>query len=82
MAEDAFYEDTTVLYRYGYLYLAFIWFRMRFFCAWVLAECMCVTAGLGAYSKIGKNKPGAGPTDLKGTIAQTVFWRVYIILLS
>ena len=65
--EDAFYDDTCYLYRYGYVcIMCFVLFRTRFYSAWILAECMCVTAGLGAYPTQAQNIPGGGPTNLQG----------------
>lgn len=52
--------------RWVYLALLFVWFRARFYSAWILAECMAVTAGLGAYPSSSINRSGAGPTDLQG----------------
>lgn len=66
--EDSFYEETSVIYRYGYLLLLFTWFRVRFYSAWMLAESMAVTAGLGAYPAGAANRPGAGPTNLQGNL--------------
>ncbi|ELT92151.1 hypothetical protein CAPTEDRAFT_141205 [Capitella teleta] len=44
--------------------LSFI-FRLRFYCGWILAECGCMTAGLGAYPAVTKPRCGAGPTDFE-----------------
>ncbi|XP_067951628.1 lysophospholipid acyltransferase 7-like isoform X2 [Watersipora subatra] len=63
--EERFYEETSVFYRYGYLFLLFLRFRVRFYSAWILAECMAVAAGLGGYPSRAENRPGAGPTNLK-----------------
>ncbi|XP_057310912.1 lysophospholipid acyltransferase 7-like isoform X2 [Hydractinia symbiolongicarpus] len=38
------------------------WFRWRFYIGWLLAESMCMSAGLGAYPFECKAKPGLGPT--------------------
>ena len=38
---------------------------MRIYSGFVLSECVCIMAGLGAYPKCGKSKPGQGPTDYK-----------------
>ena len=43
----------------------FMVFRTRLYMAWILAECMCMTIGLGAYPSLSKPKCGMGPTDLK-----------------
>ncbi|KAK2156635.1 hypothetical protein LSH36_208g01079 [Paralvinella palmiformis] len=63
--EEEFYEQP-FWYRYIFMTPMFFLFRMRFYIAWTLAECMCIIAGLGAYPVLGKNKIGMGPTDYMG----------------
>ena len=43
----------------------FIMFRTRLYSAWILSECMSITAALGAYPVRSKPKCGVGPTDLE-----------------
>jgi len=38
------------------------WFRWRFHIGWLLAESVCIAAGLGAYPFEAQSKPGKGPT--------------------
>ncbi|CAF3740763.1 unnamed protein product [Adineta steineri] len=61
--DDKFY-DNPLWYRLLYMPLIFTLFRFRFYSAWLLAECMCMSAGFGAYPLASKPKPGQGPTDL------------------
>lgn len=62
LRQDWFYEDTTIGYRIIYAIGCYAGFRIRFYVAWILAEFACVTAGLGAYPKNSKTRPGMGPT--------------------
>ncbi|XP_071444168.1 lysophospholipid acyltransferase 7-like [Hetaerina americana] len=59
--EDAFYNERSVLYRIWYLTPCFFNFRMRIYTGFVLSECACIMAGVGAYPAIGDSKPGRGP---------------------
>ena len=43
----------------------FMIFRTRLYMAWLLSECMCITAGFAAYPTAGNPKCGQGPIDLK-----------------
>ncbi|CAF4246661.1 unnamed protein product, partial [Rotaria socialis] len=61
--DDKFYTNP-LWYRLLYMPLVFTLFRCRFYSAWLLAECMCMSAGFGAYPLVSKPKPGQGPTDL------------------
>jgi len=60
---DSFY-DNPLWYRLLYMPLVYSLFRCRFYSAWLLAECMCMSAAFGAYPLKSKPKPGQGPTDL------------------
>ncbi|ELK32898.1 Lysophospholipid acyltransferase 7 [Myotis davidii] len=40
----------------------FFAFRMRFYVAWIAAECGCIAAGFGAYPVAAKARAGGGPT--------------------
>ena len=44
--------------------LAFVYLRMRIYSAWMVAESICLLAGIGIYPKQGKSEPGQGPKDL------------------
>ena len=63
-SEDAFYQNTHWLYRVFYMTPVFFNFRMRLYSGFVLSECSCISAGLGAYPIGSDPKPGAGPTKL------------------
>ncbi|XP_078692161.1 membrane-bound acylglycerophosphatidylinositol O-acyltransferase mboat7-like [Branchiostoma floridae x Branchiostoma belcheri] len=63
---EDFYATSGVLYRLWYMVGMFLVFRMRMYSAWILAECSCITAGLGAYQESRKPKCGQGPTN-RGT---------------
>jgi lysophospholipid acyltransferase 7 len=61
---EDFYETTSLLYRFFYMTPVFFNFRMRFYVGFVLAECSCIAAGLGAYPERSAPRPGNGPTKL------------------
>ncbi|KAM4703517.1 lysophospholipid acyltransferase 7-like [Rhinophrynus dorsalis] len=58
---DEFY-DCSFLYRLFYMVPIFFVFRMRFYLAWIFAECGCMAAAFGAYPVAAKSRPGGGPT--------------------
>ncbi len=60
-----FYEETSLLFRLFYMTPVFFTFRMRLYAGFVLSECSCIMAGLGAYPSRGGSRPGNGPTKLK-----------------
>nr|XP_023506130.1 lysophospholipid acyltransferase 7 isoform X2 [Equus caballus]XP_023506131.1 lysophospholipid acyltransferase 7 isoform X2 [Equus caballus]XP_023506132.1 lysophospholipid acyltransferase 7 isoform X2 [Equus caballus]XP_023506133.1 lysophospholipid acyltransferase 7 isoform X2 [Equus caballus]XP_023506134.1 lysophospholipid acyltransferase 7 isoform X2 [Equus caballus] len=59
--EDAFYARP-LPDRLFYMIPVFFAFRMRFYVAWIAAECGCIAAGFGAYPVAAKARPGGGPT--------------------
>ncbi|XP_075047603.1 membrane-bound acylglycerophosphatidylinositol O-acyltransferase MBOAT7 [Mixophyes fleayi] len=59
--QDEFYE-CTFLYRLFYMVPIFFVFRMRFYVAWIFAECGCIAAAFGAYPVAAKSRSGGGPT--------------------
>ncbi|XP_006897358.1 PREDICTED: lysophospholipid acyltransferase 7 isoform X2 [Elephantulus edwardii] len=59
--EDAFYARP-LLARLFYMVPIFFAFRMRFYVAWIMAECGCIAAGFGAYPTAAKARTGGGPT--------------------
>jgi lysophospholipid acyltransferase 7 len=61
---DEFYENP-FWFRLCYMVPMFMIFRTRLYCAWILSECMCITAGFAAYPKVAKARCGSGPTDLE-----------------
>eukprot|EP00058_Branchiostoma_floridae_P013858 XP_002599346.1 hypothetical protein BRAFLDRAFT_199715 [Branchiostoma floridae] len=64
---EEFYATSGVPYRLWYMLGMFLVFRMRMYSAWILAECSCITAGMGAYEEWRKPKCGQGPT-VRGTL--------------
>ncbi|XP_027716298.1 lysophospholipid acyltransferase 7 isoform X3 [Vombatus ursinus] len=60
--EDAFYSRS-VAFRLFYMVPVFFAFRMRFYVAWIAAECDCIAAGFGAYPVGAKSRAGGGPTQ-------------------
>ncbi|VDL97017.1 unnamed protein product [Schistocephalus solidus] len=59
------FYDHGFIYRFGYMMIIFFVYRMRIYFAWLMAECACMTAGLGAYPALSKPQVGEGPTDLR-----------------
>lgn len=57
---EAFYEQR-LLYRLFYMMPIFFVFRMRFYVAWLCAECACIAAAFGAYPTAAKSRSGGGP---------------------
>ena len=64
METDEFLERS-FLYRLLYMVPMFTIFRTRLYLAWIMSECMSITAGLGAYPVESKPRCGSGPTDYK-----------------
>ena len=60
--EDYLVNPWGVVYQLLILIPTFTCFRLRFYIAWLMAESMCMTAGLGAYPLECEAKPGFGPT--------------------
>ena len=64
METDEYLEhEWGVIYQLLILVPTFTWFRWRFYIGWLLAESMCITAGLGAYPFACKSRPAQGPTE-------------------
>lgn len=59
---DEFYIDRSWLYRLFYVWPSFFIFRMRIYSGILLSECICISAGLGAYPKELDSKCGHGPS--------------------
>lgn len=59
---EEFYGSTAT-YRFLYLVALFVYFRMKFYIAWLVAEASCIACGLGVYPAVCKPKPGHGPTE-------------------
>ncbi|THD23189.1 Lysophospholipid acyltransferase 7 [Fasciola hepatica] len=51
-------------YRFFYMMVIFLVFRLRIYFAWKVAECVCIAAGLGAYPRVSEPASGEGPTNL------------------
>lgn len=62
---DEFYNETSVWYQLFYMVPLFALFRVRLYLAFIVAECACVTSGLGGYPARTKPRCGLGPTDLE-----------------
>lgn len=60
---DEFYEACGLLYRIFYMMPMFTIFRMRLYIAWLLSECICISATLGAYPVTSQPTCGHGPKD-------------------
>jgi lysophospholipid acyltransferase 7 len=59
---DEFYTQRSWLYRLFFVWPSFFIFRMRIYSGIILAECICVSAGFGAYPKELEPKCGHGPS--------------------
>ena len=57
-------ESSGFLWKVFYMMPVFFNFRMRIYAGFVLSECACIMAGLGAYPTISDPRPGQGPTKL------------------
>jgi len=63
--EEDYYETTSIWYRLFYMTPVFFNFRMRLYTGFLLSECSCIMAGLGAYPVKSEPKPGQGPSKLE-----------------
>ena len=61
---DEFYNERSWLYRLFFIWPSFFIFRMRIYSGIILAECVCVCAGFGAYPKELEAKCGHGPSNV------------------
>lgn len=59
---ENFYESTSFWWRLFYMTPVFFNFRMRLYIGFILSECSCIMAGLGAYPCKTEPKPGQGPS--------------------
>ncbi|CAH8648416.1 unnamed protein product [Heterobilharzia americana] len=59
------FYDRHFFYRLFYMMIVFFTFRMRIYFAWKMSECVCMSAGLGAYPKLSEPEKGEGPTNLR-----------------
>ncbi|XP_053998705.1 lysophospholipid acyltransferase 7 [Hylaeus anthracinus] len=59
------FAERAFLYRYLYMYPAFLTFKLRMYIGMALAECACQMAGLGVYPVESKPIIGLGPRDYK-----------------
>ena len=48
---DDYYQTSSFIYRIFYMTPVFFNFRMRLYSGFILSECSCIMAGLGAYPK-------------------------------
>ncbi|XP_045601058.1 lysophospholipid acyltransferase 7 [Procambarus clarkii] len=59
---EVIFRDYGFFYRMWYMTPVFFNFRMRIYAGFVLSECVCIMAGLGAYPVASEPKPGRGPS--------------------
>ena len=62
---EDFYETSSFIWRIFYMTPVFFNFRMRLYTGFILSECSCIMAGLGAYPVKSDPKPGQGPSNLE-----------------
>jgi len=62
---EDFYETSSFIWRIFYMTPVFFNFRMRLYTGFILSECACIMAGLGAYPVKSDPKPGQGPSNLE-----------------
>lgn len=63
MVENQEWQDnTSFLWKFFYMMPVFFNFRMRIYAGFILSECACIMAGLGAYPASSEPRPGQGPT--------------------
>lgn len=63
-SSDEFYLSRSWLYRLFYVWPSFFTFRMRIYSGIILSECICTSAGFGAYPKQLESKCGHGPSKI------------------
>ncbi|CAM5173800.1 unnamed protein product [Eretmochelys imbricata] len=56
------FDARALPFRLFYMVPIFFVFRMRFYVAWLCAECGCIAAAFGAYPTAARSRPGGGPT--------------------
>ncbi|KAH9280314.1 Lysophospholipid acyltransferase 7 [Echinococcus granulosus] len=61
---DPEFQEGSLVSRLVYLGALFFVYRTRLYFAWIMGECVCMSAGLGAYPAISRPAVGEGPTDL------------------
>lgn len=59
---DEFYQSRSIFYRLFFIWPTFFIFRMRIYSGIILAECVCINAGFGAYPKELESRCGHGPS--------------------
>ena len=60
--DDEFYSDSSSIYRFFFMTAVFYHLKTRVYTAWLLAECCCILAGVGAYPKEAEPRAGRGPS--------------------
>ena len=58
-------ESSGFLWKVFYMMPVFFNFRMRIYAGFILSECACIMAGLGAYPVLSEPRPGQGPVKLE-----------------
>jgi len=56
-------ESSSLAWKLFYMTPIFFNFRMRIYSGFVLSECSCIMAGLGAFPASSKPRPGQGPSE-------------------
>lgn len=59
--DEEWLSTTSLLYRIIYMVPVFFTFRMRIYSGFLLSECACISAGLGAFPAAAQPCPGQGP---------------------
>ncbi|CAL4091818.1 unnamed protein product, partial [Meganyctiphanes norvegica] len=62
------FRNYSFMYRVWYMTPVFFTFRMRIYSGFVLSECVCIMAGLGAYPETCEPRPGRGPTKYQALV--------------
>ncbi|MCP9257712.1 Lysophospholipid acyltransferase 7 [Dirofilaria immitis] len=63
MRKDEFFDET-ISYRISVSFLVFLWMRCRVYCAWMVAESICVLNGIGIYPEESCPSAGKGPSRI------------------
>ena len=75
---EEFLLSEPLWYRAVYIIPLFTSFRFRLAIAFILSECACVTAQLGAYPATCKSRPGQGPTNHSALEQRSVVKSMYV----
>ena len=73
--EEYYTHKWGVIFQLAYLVPYCVAFRWRFYIAWTISVASCILAGLGAYPKSAKSRPGIGPTQISEEEDNSVDYR-------